>query len=230
MEAEAEVEAAAAAAEAAAAEAEAMVAEAEAEVTSKVTSAIASSRVCGLAPSFSTLSTASPGAMRSRAGRRVGGDGGGGGGGDGGGGDGGGGGGGASPHHGQPRSSPYARRRSPSPYARRRSSQLPGELPRGPRGGTPPGPGPGEGLGPRAQMRSKGLQTPSPKLAPVLRPVLASSAPRGHRNNPFGRLPPLDPDPNPSPSPDPSPDPRPNPDPDPDPKQVGCRHWTPCQT
>ena len=92
MEAEAEVEAAAAAAEAAAAEAEAMVAEAEAEVTSKVTSAIASSRVCGLAPSFSTLSTASPGAMRSRAGRRVGGDGGGGGGGggDGGGGDGGG--------------------------------------------------------------------------------------------------------------------------------------------
>ena len=55
-------------AEAEAAEAEAMVAEAEAEAEITLGIARTSSRVCELAPSFSTLSTSSPGAMRSRAG------------------------------------------------------------------------------------------------------------------------------------------------------------------
>lgn len=104
------------------------------------------------------------------------------------------GGGGASPHQGRLRSSPYTRRSSPSPYARR-SSQLSGELPRGPPGGTPPGspgrgPGQGKAPGARAPVRPTGGRrpcTPAPKPAPVLRPVLASSAPR----KPFWRLPPL---------------------------------------
>ena len=55
-------------AEAEAAEAEAMVAEAESEAEITLGIARTSSRVCELAPSFSTLSTSSPGAMRSRAG------------------------------------------------------------------------------------------------------------------------------------------------------------------